>query len=58
MPPLSHSLSLTHTHPANPRYRLACRLPTFSRAADVETFIKPGPQVVEGSMLGGAPFFT
>lgn len=32
------------------------RIPTFSRAADVEMFLKPSG--LEGGMLGGAPFFT
>lgn len=34
------------------------RIPQFSRAADVELFIKPSKVTLEANPLGGGPFFT
>lgn len=34
------------------------RIPQFSRAADVEMFIKPNRATLEATPLGGGPFFT
>lgn len=34
------------------------RIPQFSRAADVELFIKPNRATLEANPLGGGPFFT
>lgn len=34
------------------------RIPQFARGSDVETYINPTKHVLEGRMLGGAPFFT
>ena len=34
------------------------RIPQFSRAADVELFMKPARSLLEGTPLGGGPFFT
>lgn len=34
------------------------RIPQFSRAADVELFIKPSRATIEATPLGGGPFFT
>lgn len=35
--------------------KLDTRIPQFARGADVEMFLRPA---LEGSMLGGTPFFT
>ena len=34
------------------------RIPQFSRAADVELFLKPSRTLLEASPLGGGPFFS
>jgi hypothetical protein len=34
------------------------RIPQFSRAADVELFLRPSRALLEASPLGGGPFFT
>jgi len=34
------------------------RIPQFSRAADVELFLKPARSLLEAAPLGGGPFFT
>ena len=38
--------------------KLDTKIPTFSRAADVELFLGPGKSVLETSPLGGGPFFS
>ena len=34
------------------------RLPQFSRAEDVERFLRPPARLLDTSILGGSPFFT
>ena len=34
------------------------RIPQFSRASDVEMFMKPSARLLEPTLLGGGPFFT
>ena len=38
--------------------KLDTRLPQFSRASDVEQFLRPQKQLVSPNLLGGGPFFT